>query len=912
MASITKQSNSPNEITFEKVQEYLDKNPNAMAEIFQSKATYEHVNSWLASKKDQSMFPTGGVASDSLPEMSGSRGTLLKNFRKSFTGMSGNVRNLLSPTCIGGKRKLSNKSALAKLDEKELFMELIRDIANELDLNTLCHKILMNVSILTNGDRCSLFLVRGPKDQRFLVSKLFDVTEHSTVEDSVHTAEEEIKIPFGHGIAGHVAQSKETVNIKDAYEDRRFNREVDRKTGYKTHSILCMPICNHDGEVIGVAQVMNKITGSHEFTAKDEEVFKNYLTFCGIGIINAQLFEISINEYKRNQMMLQLARGIFEEQMDLQKVVNQIMVEAMELLRCERCMVFILQTHQSSGLHSLFETSVGIRQQKPILSQEEVSFFKAFDLCYESKNEITTLSPEQVKDSVHSQMARHVATNQQTLNICDFQAQTEFKGGCPVNKEFIIKTALCMPIYNSEGVVIGIAQLLNKENGSMFSEQDETTFETFAIFCGLGIHNTQMYEKATLLMAKQKVAIEVLSYHASAQPDEINRLQSAVPNTCQDLHLYSFEFDDLQLTEEETLQATLSMMMEFDFLGKFHIPKEVMCSWLLSVRKNYRAVLYHNWRHAFNVAQTMFCMLKTGDMEHVFSDIEHMVLIVACLCHDLDHRGTNNTFQQKTASPLALLYTTSVMEHHHFDHCIMILNSENNNIFQSLSAEDYQSVLKMLESAILATDLALYFKKRNNFFEMVECGNPDWTNDDNRDLLRAMMMTACDVSAITKPWEVQQRVAEMVASEFFEQGDMERDQLNQQPIAMMDREKKDDLPKMQVGFIDAICMPVYKTFSEIWPGLKPMYDGVMNNRKNWQAISDGTKEEDVAQSSQNNQDEDIAEDMPQSTKQTDIASKKESNVTMHSGRSGHGKVSMSSQCKEALAQKNRSKMCSIV
>ncbi|XP_033125627.1 cGMP-specific 3',5'-cyclic phosphodiesterase-like, partial [Anneissia japonica] len=99
----------------------------------------------------------------------------------------------------------------------------------------------------------------------------------------------------------------------------------------------------------------------------------------------------------------------------------------------------------------------------------------------------------------------------------------------------------------------------------------------------------------------------------------------------------------------------------------------------------------------------------TGDMEHVFSDIEHMVLIVACLCHDLDHRGTNNTFQQKIASPLALLYTTSVMEHHHFDHCIMILNSENNNIFQSLSADDYQSVLKMLESAILATDLALYF-----------------------------------------------------------------------------------------------------------------------------------------------------------------------------------------------------------
>ena len=56
--------------------------------------------------------------------------------------------------------------------------------------------------------------------------------------------------------------------------------------------------------------------------------------------------------------------------------------------------------------------------------------------------------------------------------------------------------------------------------------------------------------------------------------------------------------------------------------------------------------------------------------------------MVACLSHDLDHRGTNNAFQSKTDSPLAMLYSTSTMEHHHFDQCVMILNSEGNNIFQ--------------------------------------------------------------------------------------------------------------------------------------------------------------------------------------------------------------------------------------
>ena len=137
---------------------------------------------------------------------------------------------------------------------------------------------------------------------------------------------------------------------------------------------------------------------------------------------------------------------------------------------------------------------------------------------------------------------------------------------------------------------------------------------------------------------------------------------------------------------------------------------QVLCRWILSVKKNYRPVKYHNWRHAFNVAQTMFTVLKTGKMEQFLDDLDVMSIImfawifwllkghcwrlqfcdslqilglmVACLCHDLDHRGTNNAFQQQSASPLAVLYSTSTMEHHHFDQCVMILSSEGNNIFQ--------------------------------------------------------------------------------------------------------------------------------------------------------------------------------------------------------------------------------------
>ena len=88
-------------------------------------------------------------------------------------------------------------------------------------------------------------------------------------------------------------------------QDPRFNREIDVKTGYTTHSLVSMPVCNFDGEVIGVAQIMNKTNSDgFEFSETDLKVFQRYLTFCGIGIQNAQLFEVSILEYKKNKVIL--------------------------------------------------------------------------------------------------------------------------------------------------------------------------------------------------------------------------------------------------------------------------------------------------------------------------------------------------------------------------------------------------------------------------------------------------------------------------------------------------------------------------------------------------------------------------------------------------------------------------------
>ena len=69
------------------------------------------------------------------------------------------------------------------------------------------------------------------------------------------------------------------------------------------------------------------------------------------------------------------------------------------------------------------------------------------------------------------------------------------------------------------------------------------------------------------------------------------------------------------------LQAALRMFIDLDFPSRFHIDYNVLCRWLVSVRKNYRAVAYHNWRHAFNVAQMMFAIVNNTQWSKKLGDV---------------------------------------------------------------------------------------------------------------------------------------------------------------------------------------------------------------------------------------------------------------------------------------------------
>lgn len=129
------------------------------------------------------------------------------------------LKHYISAPNLPNQRRRKTTTELRKLDKHHLFVELLTDVVSpNFDVNHLSHKILVNVLLLTNADRSSLFLVEGPEDNPILVSRLFDVMENTSVEEAVHDESEAIKMPVGLGIAGSVAKTGNTINLQNAYQ----------------------------------------------------------------------------------------------------------------------------------------------------------------------------------------------------------------------------------------------------------------------------------------------------------------------------------------------------------------------------------------------------------------------------------------------------------------------------------------------------------------------------------------------------------------------------------------------------------------------------------------------------------------------------------------------------------------------
>jgi len=166
------------------------------------------------------------------------------------------------------------KAIEVRYNKLQRLIEASKIINSTLDLNKLLGLILNSATQSIEADRGTLYLVDDVKKE--LWSKVLQGT------DMV-----EIRLPIGKGLAGFVAETGETILIPDTYADPRFNPEIDKRTGYRTRNMLCMPMKNKDGKIIGVFQLLNKNQGS--FDADDVSFIDALSAHASVAIENAHM-----------------------------------------------------------------------------------------------------------------------------------------------------------------------------------------------------------------------------------------------------------------------------------------------------------------------------------------------------------------------------------------------------------------------------------------------------------------------------------------------------------------------------------------------------------------------------------------------------------------------------------------------
>lgn len=162
-----------------------------------------------------------------------------------------------------------------------------------------------------------------------------------------------------------------------------------------------------------------------------------------------------------------------------------------------------------------------------------------------------------------------------------------------------------MPI-KVQGKVIGVVQMVNKRNANSFLREDEVSFEIFSTFFGLALHHARLYDRIMRKEQKYKVALEVLSYHNTCKENEVSTLLGDKENI--NFNWNDFYLDPFKFNEYKKCKGVIVMFSDLFDMSEFDIM--TVTRFILTVKKNYRTVPYHNFDHGWSVAHSMYAILK--------------------------------------------------------------------------------------------------------------------------------------------------------------------------------------------------------------------------------------------------------------------------------------------------------------
>jgi adenylate cyclase len=424
----------------------------------------------------------------------------------------------LAGSSLAPKRE-TFKSFLAPLTQQK-FKEVVTEVQHKLEivnqtlsmleiqgfdavLEEMLSSITAKTGELLNADRTTIFLLDEERDELY-------TTAAKEGGGSV-----EIRVPTSSGIAGEVATFKRVVNIPfDFFEDDRSEQAKIQfqKTGYRTYTMLALPLLNENGELVAVIQLINKLKQNADphkplaeridlegFTEKDEQVFREFAPSIRLILESSRSFYTATQKQRAANALIQATQSLSKSSLDLEATLKNVMDEAKKLMNADRSTLWLIDRERNQ-----LWTKIPIDD-----TLEEIRL--PIDAGFAGQVATTgapLLIPFDLYDHPNSETAR--AMDQKTgYRTCSI---------------------LCMPVFNTDGELIGVTQLVNKRKpgehpkydpanypkspecwNASFNRTDQEFMQAFNIQAGVALQNAKLFETVKQQEQMQRDILRSLS-----------------------------------------------------------------------------------------------------------------------------------------------------------------------------------------------------------------------------------------------------------------------------------------------------------------------------------------------------------------------------------------------------------------
>jgi adenylate cyclase len=347
-----------------------------------------------------------------------------------------------------------------RLRETELLLGISRRISATDSLNTVLDELIKLTVEELGAERGSLFLNDPATGE--LYSRV-----------ALETHQREIRFLNSSGVAGYVFNTGKGLVVHDAYADPRFNRSVDEQTGFVTRSILCVPVRTAKGEIIGVAQALNRKQG--KFTQHELALFEAMVAQGSLALQSAQFIE-RLEQVRRQELEFINIVSEMTSDIKLGSLLQKVMSEATRMLNAERSTLF-LHDDKTSELWS--EVGQG-------------------------------LDSMQIRLPSNVGIAGAVFESGKTINIPHAYADLRFNPEFDRKTGFFTRSILCVPVVNKHGKTIGATQVLNKRGGP-FTNEDEARLRAFTAQVSIALENAKLFADVQEMKNYNEAMLESMS-----------------------------------------------------------------------------------------------------------------------------------------------------------------------------------------------------------------------------------------------------------------------------------------------------------------------------------------------------------------------------------------------------------------